>query len=79
MNRKTIIRKMHAPRKSRPYKNCAEKENTRMQSSSQLIQVWEWSEYMCSKRLKPYLAEFVEKLENCKRLEQDNETKICSY
>ena len=30
---------------------------------------------MCSKRLKPYLAEFVEKLESCKRLELDDETK----
>jgi hypothetical protein len=30
---------------------------------------------MCSKRLKPYLAEFVGKLESCKRLELDDETK----
>ena len=76
MNRKTIIRKMHAPRKSRPYKKPGRKRKYTDAVISILIQIWEWSEYMCSKRLKPYLAEFVEKLENCKRLELDNETKM---
>jgi len=75
LNRKTIIRKMHAPRKSRPYKKPGRKRIYTETVISILKQVWEWSEYMCSKRLKPYLAEFVEKLESCKRLELDDETK----
>ena len=75
MNRKTVIRKMHAPRKSRPYKKPGRKRKYTDAVIFVLIQIWEWSEYMCSKRLKPYLAEFVEKLESCKRLKLDEETK----
>jgi len=54
MNRKTIIRKMHAPEKSRPFKKPGRKRIYTETGISKLKQIREWSEYLCSKRLKPY-------------------------
>ena len=70
-NRKYLIRKLRHPRRSKGFHRRGRKRQYLGEVIEVLKQVWEWSDRICSKRLKPYLGEFIEKLEKHGHLHLD--------
>lgn len=62
-NRKYLIRKLRHPKRSKSLKRAGRKKKYGGDVDLALVQLWEWSNRICSKRLKPYLPELVEKAE----------------
>ncbi|MHC1781303.1 MAG: transposase family protein [Anaerolineaceae bacterium] len=74
-NRKYLIRKLRHPRRSKGLKRTGRKKKYFGEVVVVLEQLWEWSERICSKRLKPYLPELIEKAETFGHLKLNNEVR----
>ena len=72
-NRKYLIRKLRHPRRSKGLKRAGRRKKYTGEVVVVLEQLWEWSERICSKRLKPYLPELIEKVETFGHLKLKHE------
>ena len=62
-NRKYLIRKLRHPPRSKSLKRPGRKRKYDREVIMLLEQLWEWSERICGKRLKPCLPELIQKAE----------------
>jgi hypothetical protein len=67
-NRKYAIRVLRHPKRSKGLKKPGRKKKYTQEAISMLETLWEMSGNICSKRLQPYLPEWIRKLEECKEI-----------
>ncbi|MEA4812413.1 MAG: ISNCY family transposase [Anaerolineaceae bacterium] len=74
-NRKYAIRILRHPKRSKGLKKAGRKQRYSGETVQALEMVWELGGHLCSKRLHPYLPEWVRKLEACGEICLTNEVK----
>ena len=74
-NRKYAIRVLRHPKRGKGLKKPGRKRKYSGETVQVLEQLWELGGYLCSKRLHPYLPEWIHKLEECGEISLTKEVK----
>jgi len=74
-NRKYAINLLRHEKRKTSHKKPGRKKVYRGDVVKILEQIWEWSGYICSKRLQPFMGEFIDRLEACGELVLSEEHK----
>ena len=74
-NRKYAIRVLRHPRRSKGLKKAGRKRRYTGETIQILEQLWEMGGRLCSKRLHPFLPEWIRKLEECGEISLTHEVK----
>jgi hypothetical protein len=74
-NRKYAIRVLRHPRRSKGLKKAGRKRRYTWETIQILEQLWEMGGRLCSKRLHPFLPEWIRKLEECGEISLTQEVK----